>query len=94
MTGGARKANKMYFEILEGERDFEVIYRIPASEDYPWGDEVGWIKSDGWLFSVSWSGGKMCDGYYSIPPDEKAPFPASTKWMITNNDAINYGLTQ
>lgn len=85
---------KLADQINDGDAEYEVLFRIPASEDYPWGDEVGFVKSEGWLFAVDFH---LCGSptpKFAIEPDSTAYFPAATKWMITNNDAINHGLQE
>jgi hypothetical protein len=79
-------------EVAKGTIDHEVIYRIPASEDWPWGNEVGFVKAEGWFFAVNWLNNNIVSGLYAIEPETNGCFPSATEWMITDNDAIDYGL--
>jgi hypothetical protein len=87
-------AKNNFFEIVQQNREHEVIFRIPASENYPWGEEVGWVKDkDGWLYAVIFNeDGEVQDGNYAIKPGRAAPFPRVTSWCITDNDALDHGL--
>lgn len=78
--------------ISNGNAEYKVLFRIPARENYPWGDEVGFVESEGWLFAVDFH---LCGSptpKFAIEPEAGPCFPAATEWMITNNDAINHGL--
>lgn len=89
------RAMSVYQDAVDGMRDYEVIFQIPASDNWFSGDEVGWIECDDWLFSVTWANGELSTPHSAILPSKStlgAPFPASTKWMITDNDAIDHGL--
>jgi hypothetical protein len=79
-------------QIRNGNAGYKVLFRIPASESYPWGEEVGFVECENWLFAVDF----LCSGSpnprYAVEPESEGYFPAGTEWMITNNEAINYGL--
>lgn len=92
MSDAADEAQRIANEVVRGERDYEVLYRIPAREGYSPGDEVGFVKSDEWLFAMNWANGEFASGRYAIEPGDRGAFPSATKWMITNNTAIDYGL--
>lgn len=82
-------------DVVSGEIECEELYRIPASEVWPWGDEVGFVKADGWKIAVNWTeSGDIRMGQFAIDPVNRYEFPAATEWMITDNDAIDYGLEQ
>lgn len=80
-------------QVVNGDLDYEVIYRIPASKGWPWGDEVGFVLVEGWLLAMNWLDGSIQMGHYAIEPETNGCFPSATEWMITENDAIDYGLT-
>ena len=72
----------------------EFLYHVPASESWEHGNEVAIVRVGGWYFKVSLEGGELSTGHEVIIPDrmnDKGMFPGLTKWMITNNDAIEYG---
>lgn len=85
--------NKTYVGITRGDVEYDILYKIPASEDYPHGDHVGFIQGpNGWKFAVSFEGETISNGHYGFSPVEKGPFPAKTKWCIASNTAIEYGI--
>lgn len=80
-------------EVFYGNRDYEVVYQIPASEDWPFGSEVGFVMAEGWMFASNFTeDGQINPGHFAVEVGEDCLFPEATQWMITDNDAIDYGL--
>ena len=80
------------FRRAKDSGDYEVLYQIPAGEDWGRGDHVGFIRSEGWTFAVSWRDGEIAHGQYALEPGEYVYFPHETWWMITTNEAIDYDI--
>lgn len=86
-------ATRIWRKVKDGEIDHQEVFRIPAGYDYPWGEEVGFVKAKGYLFAVNWlADGNFGEGRFGIDTSQKGCFPSATKWMITNNKALDYGL--
>jgi len=97
MSDELREAAQHAADRLRYGADYDTLYRVPAGEDYPYGEAVGFAVVGDFAIAVDWY--KDADGTEVVKPShfavnlgEGAPFPASTEWMITSNSAIDYGL--
>lgn len=80
------------FRKAKNSGDYDVLYRIPAGEDWDHGDHVGFIRRNDWTFAVSWRDGEIAEGLFGLEPGEYVYFPHKTRWMITTNEAIDYDI--
>jgi len=88
------QAHSIIHKILNGDRsDYDILYRVTASEDYEGSvTHVGIIECERFKFAVDFEGEKVASGKFFINPDVGGCFPSITKWMITNNSSIDYGI--
>lgn len=87
-----RTAQQVWDLLERGELEYYTLYRVPASESFPWGDEVGVILAAGLVFNVSWFEDDLHTVHSAFEPEAGA-FPGATKWMVTNNAAVPQELT-
>lgn len=85
------EANALSRQLINGA-EHDVLYRVPAREDYDAGDHVGFVRYEGWSFAVNWRDGQIVSGRFAIVPESTGCFPYSTWWMITNNSAIDHDI--
>jgi hypothetical protein len=86
-------APKSESELKSEDVEYDILYKIPASEDYPYGDFVGFVMGpNDWKYAVSFEGGEISSGRFAVAPNTPGYFPAMTKWCITANTAIDYGI--
>lgn len=91
-----REPEDVAHDVVERNIDHEELYRVPASEGYPFGHSVGFVMAEGWAIAVNWyddNGTEQLSlGPFAVELGEADVFPIVTRWMITSNSAIDYGL--